>query len=154
MKTHSKMFQKRRLVILLTLAVLLVCICALWLWVSRPQPLSGLCGIEAWKNPILAEHYTQAGEDPAQTWKGEADLNALKARLTTVECRRAEESRQLPIPCVQVFVPTEQGDTVALAVGESGRISLTRHTGGTAESSTWTTDDKSLYDFLVSMLFQ
>lgn len=152
-KARFKMLQKRRLVILLALAVLAVCICALWLWFSQPQTLSDLCGAETWKNPILAESYIQGGEDPAQTWKGEADLEALRARLSTAECRRAADSRLLPVPCIQIYVPTEHGETVALAVGETGQISLTRHTGEAAASSAWTTDDQGLYDFLVSLFF-
>lgn len=152
-KTRYKMLQKRRLVILLALAVLAVCVCALWLWFSRPQTLFDLCGAETWKNPILAESYIQDGEDPAQTWKGEADLEALRARLSTAECRRAADSRLLPVPCIQIYVPTEHGETVALAVGETGQISITWHTGEAAASSVWTTDDQGLYDFLVSLFF-
>lgn len=153
LKVYSRKFQKRWLVILLALAVLAVCVCALWLWFFRPQTLFDLCGAETWKNPILAESYMQGGEDPVQTWKGEADLNELKARLAAAECRRAEESNRLPIPCVQIFAPTEHGETVVLAVGETGQISLTRHTGEAAASSAWIADDKGLYDFLVSLFF-
>lgn len=153
LKARSNMFQRRGLVILLALAVLAVCVCALWLWFSQPQTLSDLCGAEAWKNPILAESYLQTGEDPAQTWKGEVDLEALKVRLSAAECRRAANSRLLPVPCIQIFVPTEHGETVALAVGETGQISITRHTGEAAESSAWTTDDQGLYDFLASLFF-
>lgn len=152
-KARFRILQKRWLVILLVLAVLAVCVCALWLRFSRPQTLSSLCEAETWKNPILAESYVQGGEDPAQTWKGEADLEALKVRLSAAECRRAANSRLLPVPCVQIFVPTEHGDTVALAVGETGQISITRHTGEAAESSAWTIDDQGLYDFLVSLFF-
>ena len=152
-KARFKMLQKRRLVILLALAVLAVCVCALWFWFSRTQTLSDLCGAEAWSNPILAESYLQDGEDPAQTWKGEVDLEALKMRLSTAECRRAANSRLLPVPCVQIFVPTEHSETVALAVGETGQISITRHTGEAAASSVWTTDDQGLYDFLASLFF-
>ena len=152
-KARFKMLQKRRLVILLALAVLAVCVCALWFWFSRTQTLSDLCGAEAWSNPILAESYLQDGEDPSQTWKGEVDLEALKMRLSTAECRRAANSRLLPVPCVQIFVPTEHSETVALAVGETGQISITRHTGEAAASSGWTTDDQGLYDFLASLFF-
>lgn len=149
----KKPFRTRGLVIFLALAVLALCVCALWLWSSQPQTLSDLCGAKTWKNPILAESYTQAGEGPTQTQKGEVELEALKARLSAVKCRRAANSRALPIPCVQLFVPTETGDTVVLAVGETGRISLTRHTEEAAESSTWIADDQDLYAFFVSMFF-
>ena len=55
--------------------------------------------------------------------------------------------------CVQIFAPTEHGETVVLAVGETGQISLTRHTGEAAASSAWITNDQGLYDFLMSLFF-
>lgn len=125
-------------------ALLLLCGC------GGARTLADVSGCGQWDRVQIIEWYEQGGSAGTQLPADSLSPDTLRELLGSTYVRRSYASMELPVPCVQIFLPADDGAPFTLAVGENGRVILTDHSGSAANSTCWKTDSPALYRSLLS----
>lgn len=125
-------------------ALLLLCGC------GGARTLADVSGCGQWDRVQIIEWYEQGGSAGTQLPADSLSPDTLQELLGSTYVRRSYASMELPVPCVQIFLTTDDGAPFTLAVGENGRVILTDHSGSAANSTCWKTDSPALYRSLLS----
>ena len=125
-------------------ALLLLCGC------GGARTLADVSGCGQWDRVQIIEWYEQGGSAGTQLPADSLSPDTLQELLGSTYVRRSYASMELPVPCVQIFLTTDDGAPFPLAVGENGRVILTDHSGSAANSTCWKTDSPALYRSLLS----
>ena len=125
-------------------ALLLLCGC------GGARTLADVSGCGQWNSVQIIEWYEQGGSAGTQLPADSLSPNMLRELLGGTYVKRSYASMELPVPCVQIFLTSDNDALFTLAVGENGRVILTDHSGSAAKSTYWKTGSPTLYRSLLS----